>query len=1228
MNLTPNNFKAPHANVADIKLAMQDRILVLDGAMGTMIQRYKLNEEQYKGERFKNYPHLLKGHNDLLVLTQPEIIQEIHEKYLEAGADILETNTFNANSISLADYHMSDLAFEINFEAAKLAKASTAKFNHLKPRWVAGAIGPTNKTLSLSPDVNKPDYRATSFDELHEAYYEQVDGLIKGGVDLILVETIFDTLNAKAALKAVFDYYQKNNINLPVMVSVTIIDQSGRTLSGQTLESFYNSIAHLPIISVGINCALGADLMAPYVEELSRYAQMGISVYPNAGLPNQMGEYDHDEHHMGEILEKLMKKGVINIVGGCCGTHEKHIHRLVEIAADLKPRKIEDIKNKTLYLTGLEPLKVGEKTFINIGERTNVTGSKKFRELIEKNAFDKALQVAREQVEVGANIIDINMDEGLIDGPKAMTTFLQWIGSEPDIAKIPIMLDSSRFDILEAGLKCLQGRGVVNSLSLKDGEEKFIKQARIVNSYGADVVVMCFDEEGQADNYERRIEIAQRAYDILTKQVGFNPKSIYIDPNILAIGTGIEQHANYGIDFLKTITWIKENLPGAKITGGLSNLSFSFRGNEQIRNAMNSAFLYHAIQRGMDMAIVNPRTIQIYQEIQPELRDKVEAVIFNTNENATQDLIDFGKTLTQTKGEKEARNNLEWRKKSLEDRFSHALVNGIDEFIAEDTYEALEKYPIPLHIIEGPLMRGMSIVGDLFGAGKMFLPQVVKSARVMKKSVAIIEPKILESQNEAEQQKQKKILLATVKGDVHDIGKNIVSVVLQCNNYKVIDLGVMVACEKILKAAVDEDVDVIGLSGLITPSLDEMCYVAAQMKEKNMKQPLLIGGATTSKLHTAVKIDQELSGQVAHVSDASRAVSVVSRLTSEQMSVREEFWKNIRDEYNAQRQLHADMGKEVKIIALEEARKKKFSDDWSKTVIVKPTFTGIKVIHRVHIETLLPYIDWTPFFITWRIKGTYPLVLENEETKVEAKKLFDDANHLLRKLALRPELVGRAVFGFFEANSADEDVLLQESGIKLCFLRQQRLKTESPNYSLSDFIAPKDSKVTDYIGAFAVTMGEAFDDYADRLAKDGDDYQSIMIKALADRLAEALAEYLHAEVRKHYWGYAPNENLKSEELIREKYQGIRPAPGYAACPDHTEKQKLFDLLKVEKNLKMQLTESYALNPGSSVCGWYFAHPQAKYFNVGRIDETQINSYAKNKEVSKEEVIKWLKYLIH
>lgn len=1208
-------------------LEARRRILILDGAMGSMIQKYKLSEEQFRGSRFKNYHIPLRGHNDLLVLTQPGIIQEIHEKYLEAGADIIETNTFNANAISLADYEMSDIAKEININAALVARASVEKYSKNKKCFVAGAIGPTNKTLSLSPDVNRPDFRSISFDDLYNAYYEQVEGLVEGGVDLLLVETIFDTLNAKAALKAIYDYFGKHNLELPVMVSVTIIDQSGRTLSGQTLESFYYSIAHFPIFSVGINCALGADLMTPYIEELNRYAQMAISIYPNAGLPNELGQYDHDENFMGDIIEKLMKKELFNIVGGCCGTSDKHIKKMFELSKKYKPRRIQEIQNKKMKLTGLEPLNLFEKAFLNIGERTNVTGSKKFRELIEKKQFDKALQVAREQIEVGANIIDINMDEGLIDGPVAMTTFLQWIASEPDIAKIPIMLDSSRFEIIESGLKCLQGRGVVNSLSLKDGEKKFLEQAKIVKLYGADVVVMCFDENGQADSLQRRIEIAKRSFDLLTKNVGMNPESIYIDPNVLAIGTGIEEHSNYGIDFLNCITWIKENLKGAKVTGGLSNLSFAFRGNERIRNALNSAFLYHAIQRGLDMAIVNPKTIQIYEDIDLQLRIAVEDVIFNTKENATQTLIEVAKSLQDVEIKSTSQNKQEWRIKNVEERLQFALVHGLDEYIEEDTLEALKKYTEPIDVIEGPLMTGMSIVGDLFGSGKMFLPQVVKSARVMKKAVSIIEPLILMKQNDKSQFKQKKILLATVKGDVHDIGKNIVSVVLQCNNYKIIDLGVMVSCEKIIAAAKEYNVDVIGLSGLITPSLDEMCYVASQIKLNAFKTPLLIGGATTSRLHTAVKIDYELPGQVIHVSDASKAVSIVSKITSDQVSHREDFWKELRNEYQAQRSVYEEMNKNTKLISIQEARKNKFQGDWKSFEPIKPSFLGTKVFHRVHIETLIPYIDWSPFFITWRMGGSYPQVLENEETKNEAKKLFDDAKNILKKLALRPELAGKGIVGFFEANSNNEVIKLKDSKVELCFLRQQGEKKSTPNYCLSDFVCPVEYGKSDYIGAFAVTMGQAFDDYADQLSKNGDDYQSIMVKALSDRLAEALAEYLHLEVRKNLWGYSKNENLNNIELIREKYQGIRPAPGYAACPDHTEKRKLFDLLNVENQIKLNLTESYALTPGSSVCGWYFSHPKAKYFNVGKIDNSQIETYAKIKNTNKEEITRWLKYMI-
>lgn len=1203
------------------------RILILDGAMGSMIQKYNLNEEEFRGERFKNSHIPLKGHNDLLVLTRPYVIQEIHEKYLAAGADIIETNTFNANAISLADYNMSALAKEINIEAAKLAKQSVEKFSNDRKCWVAGAIGPTNKTLTLSPDVNRPDYRSVSFDELYKAYSEQIEGLIEGGVDLFLVETIFDTLNAKAALKAIYDFFDYKKIELPVMVSVTIIDQSGRTLSGQTLEAFYYSISHFPIFSIGINCALGADLMAPYVEELNRYAEMRISVYPNAGLPNEMGQYDHDEHFMGAVLEKLMKKEVLNIVGGCCGTNEKHIKKMHEISLNYKPRKSLDINYQKTKLTGLEPLNLPEQMFLNIGERTNVTGSKKFRELIEKKQFDKALQVAREQIEVGANVIDINMDEGLIDGPVAMSTFLQWIATEPDIAKVPIVIDSSRFEIIEAGLKCLQGRGVVNSISLKDGEKKFIDQAKIVKRYGADMVVMCFDEQGQADTLDRRIEIAKRSFDILTNKVGISPDSIYIDPNILAIGTGLDEHANYGVDFLECVSWIKKNLKGAKVTGGLSNLSFAFRGNETIRNALNSAFLYHAIQRGLDMAIVNPKTIQIYEEIDLPLRTKVEDVIFNRSQDATQSLIEYGKNIQEPDVKKSLQSKNEWREKSVEERLQHALVHGIDEFIEIDTQEALKNYPQPIDVIEGPLMKGMSVVGDLFGAGKMFLPQVVKSARVMKKSVAIIEPLILKNQSQTNIIKQKKILLATVKGDVHDIGKNIVSVVLQCNNYKIIDLGVMVPCDKIIAAAKDNDVDIIGLSGLITPSLDEMCYVASQIKAHSIKAPLLIGGATTSRLHTAVKIDQELPGQVIHVADASKAVSIASKVLSEQVSLREEFWKEIRSEYNTQRNVYQEMSKNVKLIPLDLARKNKFKDNWNDFEICKPTFLGTKVFHRVHIDTLIPLIDWTPFFITWRMGGTYPQVLERPESKEQATKLFRDAQQLLSKMALRPELAGKGIVGFYEANSENEVIKIKDKNFDLCFLRQQGHKEDNPNYCLADFIAPLESGKVDYIGAFAVTMGQAFDDYADSLAKSGDDYQSIMVKALADRLAEALAEYLHLEVRKTLWGYAKEEKLSTEEIIREKYRGIRPAPGYAACPDHTEKRKLFDLLGVENHIKLDLTESFALNPGSSVCGWYFSHPKARYFNVGKIDDSQVEAYAKIKQTNKDEVIKWLKYMI-
>jgi len=1228
---------------SNIKDLLKKKILILDGAMGTMIQKYHLEESDFRGSRFKDHSISLKGNNDLLVLTKPAIIEEIHRKYFESGADIIETNTFNSNRISLLDYDLSDLAYELNIEAAKLAKKVALEFTYEnRICYVAGAIGPTSKTCSLSPDVNRPEYRATNFDQLYDAYVEQTRGLLDGGVDIILVETVFDTLNAKAALKAVFDTLSEKNLhNFPVMLSVTIVDQSGRTLSGQTLEAFYHSIAHFPLLSLGINCALGADLMAPYIEELARYCEFPISVYPNAGLPNQLGEYDHDHEHMGAILEKMMKAGTVNIVGGCCGTTEKHIETISKLSRHHQPRPFLeklDIKDRNIFLTGLEPYKQFKgMNFTQIGERTNVTGSKKFRELIEKNAYEVALTVAREQVEEGANIIDVNLDEGMIDGVEAMRKFLNFIASEPDIAKVPIMIDSSNWEVLVTGLKCLQGRGIVNSISLKDGEKTFLERARIIHSFGAAVVVMAFDELGQADSFERKIEICKRSYDLLVDSVGMFPTSIIFDPNILAIGTGLEEHQNYGIDFIKAVKWIKDNLPGALVSGGLSNLSFSFRGNSVIRNAMNSAFLYHATQAGLDMAIINPKSIQQYDEINKSVLILVEDVIFNRNLESTQMLIKYGQEHSDHAVEKNSVKKNEWRDLAVEERLKYALVHGLDEFIFLDTEIALEKYPKAIDLVEGPLMDGMNQVGELFGSGKMFLPQVVKSARVMKKAVSLITPKIeLQKVNKNEVTQLKKILLATVKGDVHDIGKNIVGVVLQCNNYEVIDLGVMVSCEKILSEAKAHQVNAIGLSGLITPSLEEMSYVAKKMKEEEFNIPLLIGGATTSRLHTAVKIEPNFPGQVVHIPDASKAVSVLSRIISNETETKEQAWLEIKKEYEHQRLVHEQNKEDTHLISIEVARANKFQFDWKNYQPPIPKITGQnKVIHRIHIENLIPYIDWTPYFHTWRLKGTYPKILTDSEYGEQATILFKEAQLMLSKLSLRPEMCGKAVFGFYQVYSENESIIFEDAVIpfRLEMLRQQKKQTEAPNICLSDFIAPKNSLrdgARDYIGAFAVTMGEEFDLYADQLAKEKqDDYQSIMIKSLADRLAEACTEYLHELVRKEFWGYAPKENFLKEDLIREKYQGIRPAPGYAACPDHSEKRKLFELLKVTQSLNLQLTENYAMNPGPSVCGWYFSHPEARYFNVGKIDQSQIKQYNQKKlpYYSQQEIAAWQKSLM-
>ncbi|MCB9094343.1 MAG: methionine synthase [Halobacteriovoraceae bacterium] len=1203
---------------------LKNRILVIDGAMGTMIQRYKLQESDYRGQRFAKYPLNLKGNNDLLTLTQPEIIREIHSKYLDAGADIIETNTFNCTSVSMGDYQMESLVTEMNLEAAMLAREVADKYSTPeKPRWVAGSIGPMNKTASLSPDVNRPGYRAVSFDDLYISYTEQIAALVQGGVDLLLVETVFDTLNCKAALKAISDYFEKENCELPVMVSGTITDDSGRILSGQTLKAFLYSVCHFPLLSVGINCAFGADKMKPYIKELSEIAPFYVSAYPNAGLPNEMGEYDHTPELMGKIIEDLLKEGTLNMVGGCCGTTDEHIRHIAKIAERYSPRVVPQIE-RSFKASGLEPLNIFEgSNFINVGERTNVTGSKKFRTLIENNQFEDALSVARDQVEGGAQIIDVNMDEGMIDSPVAMREFLNLIGSEPEISRVPVMIDSSKFEVLEAGLKCIQGRGVVNSLSLKEGEEDFIKKAKLVNKYGANIIVMAFDEQGQADSFERKIEICERAYKILTDKAHIPPEDIIFDPNILAIATGISEHNNYAVDFIETVKWIKKNLPYAKVSGGVSNLSFAFRGNNVVREAIHSVFLYYAIKAGMDMGIVNPTMLTVYEEIPKDLLEKVEDVVFNKREDATERLVDFAE---QFKGGalKKKEKDLSWREQSVEERIKHGLVKGVVDYIVDDAEEARQKYDKPLQVIEGPLMDGMAVVGDLFGAGKMFLPQVVKSARVMKKAVAHLEPFIEAGKLEGAMSKAGKVLLATVKGDVHDIGKNIVGVVLGCNNYQVIDMGVMVPCEKILERAKEENVDIIGLSGLITPSLDEMVYVAQEMAKKNFSQPLLIGGATTSRIHTAVKIAPHYEAGVVHVTDASRSVNIVGQLMSEKS--KDSFLEETRTTYEKMKEDHEKGKKEKQLVSLEVARSNKFKIDPKSYTPSKPSFLGVREIGDIKVQDLLDYIDWSPFFNTWRLKGSYPKILNHPDYGVEAKKLFDDAHALLNDIVQKNLLNPKAVVGFFECHSVGDDIELKNEKVTLCMLRSQRKmeRDDSFNRCLSDYVCEKESGKTDYMGAFAVTSGIEINELCEKYQKDHDDYNLIMIKALGDRLAEALAEYLHLRVRKELWGYAADENLSNDDLIKENYKGIRPAPGYAACPDHSEKMKLFQLLNVKNALGIELTESCAMTPTNSVCGWYFAHPQSKYFNVGTIGKDQLTDYSKRKGESVDEVSRWLR----
>ncbi|MDX3917343.1 MULTISPECIES: methionine synthase [Olivibacter] len=1222
-----------------IREELNKRILIIDGAMGTMIQPYGLSEADFRGERFINHPCEVKGNNDLLNITQPLIIKEIHEAYLEAGADIIETNTFSSQVISMADYQMESLVYELNYEGARIAKEAATQFTHknpAKPRFVAGAIGPTNRTASLSPDVNDPGYRAVTFDDLVNAYYEQVRGLIDGGADILLIETIFDTLNAKAAIFAIIQYENelkaagKRSESIDIMISGTITDASGRTLSGQTVEAFLNSINHGNILSIGLNCALGAKEMRPHIEELSEKAGCYVSAYPNAGLPNEFGGYDEQPHETAHLIEDFIESGFVNIVGGCCGTTPKHIRCIADKAAKAKPRKVPK-PEPFLRLSGLEPITyTPDSVFMNIGERTNVTGSPKFAKLILSGDFEAALSVARQQVEGGAQVIDVNMDEGMLDSEAAMTRFLNLIASEPDIAKLPIMVDSSKWSVIEAGLKCLQGKGIVNSISLKEGEDLFKERATTIMHYGAAVVVMAFDEVGQADSYERRIEICKRSYDILVNEVGFPPQDIIFDPNILTVATGLEEHNNYAVDFINATQWIKQNLPLAKVSGGVSNISFSFRGNNVVREAMHAAFLYHAIKAGLDMGIVNAGMLEVYEEIDPTLLTYVEDVLLNRREDATERLVEFAETV-KSKDKAEVKS-AEWRSGPVEERLSHALVKGIIEFLDDDVEEARLKYPRPLEVIEGPLMDGMNIVGDLFGAGKMFLPQVVKSARVMKKAVAYLLPFIeaekAKNPSAGDRKNAGKILMATVKGDVHDIGKNIVGVVLACNNFEIIDLGVMVPSQKILDEARKHQVDIIGLSGLITPSLDEMVHVAKEAEREGFKIPIMIGGATTSRIHAAVKIAPNYSGTIVHVLDASRSVTVASNLLNPES--KESYAATIRAEYDQARENHLRKKSEKKLVPIEEARAKRFQINWESYQAPKPAFLGTKVFDDFPLDDLLPYIDWTPFFHTWELRGSYPRILTDKTVGTEASKLFDDAKKLLQEIVSNKLLTAKGVIGFWPANATGDDIVLykdeerKEILTRIHTLRQQAEKAkDQPYYALSDFIAPVGSRVNDYWGGFAVTTGIGCDKLVAEYEKNYDDYNSIMVKALADRLAEAFAEKMHEMVRKEYWGYSSDEQLSNEELIKEQYAGIRPAPGYPACPEHTEKITLFNILDAEENTGIYLTESLAMHPTAAVSGFYFSHPESRYFGVGKLGKDQIEDYAKRKNETVEVVERWL-----
>lgn len=1211
-----------------IQNLLQERILILDGAMGTMIQRHKLEESDFRGARFADHPSDLKGNNDLLSITQPEIIKDIHREYLRAGADIIETNTFSGTAIAQADYGLDNIVYELNFEAARIAKEATNEFTKLdprKPRFVAGALGPTNKTGSLSPDVNNPGFREAYFDDFVIAYKEQAKGLIEGGADILLVETIFDTLNAKAAIYAIETLFEEMGVSLPIMLSGTIVDMSGRTLSGQTTEAFWISVSHTKnLLSIGLNCALGPQQMRPFIEELSNIASCFVSLYPNAGLPNEFGGYDESPDSMTETLKEYAEQGFFNLLGGCCGTTPDHIKAFAEMAENFTPREIPDVE-PYLRLSGLEPLVLRPNTnFVNIGERTNVTGSRMFARLIKEEKFEEALSVALDQVNGGAQVIDINMDEGLIDSQAVMVKFLNLLAAEPDIAKLPIMLDSSKWSVIEAGLKCLQGKGIVNSISMKEGEQQFKDQAREILKYGAAVIVMAFDEKGQADSYERKIQICERAYKILTEEIGFPPQEIIFDPNIFAVATGIEEHNNYAQDYFNACRWIKANLPLAKISGGVSNVSFSFRGNNTVREAIHASFLYHGIKSGMDMGIVNAGQLEVYEEVPKDLMNLIEDVLLNRRDDSTERLVEFAETI-KNKGKKEE-VTAEWRNDPVEERLKHALIKGIVEFVEADTEEARRKYDEPIEVIEGPLMDGMNVVGDLFGSGKMFLPQVVKSARVMKKSVAYLIPYIEASKKKGERKNNGKVLLATVKGDVHDIGKNIVGVVLGCNNYEVIDLGVMVHSEKILQTAKSENVDIIGLSGLITPSLDEMVHIAKEMERLKFTVPLLIGGATTSRVHTAVKIEPNYSGPVVHVLDASRSVPVAGDLLNNN---RDNFVEKTKSEYEDIRVQHANRSNTKEFLSLKEARKNSLNTDWEMTTPVKPKKMGITELIDFPLVELKEYIDWTPFFRTWELKGKYPEILENKDYGEEAKKLFADANNMLNYLIENKRIIANGIVGLFPANSENDDINVfnetrTEIKAQLHTIRQQSKKSgKNPNIALSDFIAPKDSDVQDYIGMFAVTTGIGLDEITKQFEADHDDYSSIMAKAIADRLAEAFAEYLHEKVRVEFWGYSQNEKFSKIDLIKEKYDGIRPAPGYPAQPDHTEKTIIWDLLDVEQRTGIKLTESMAMYPTASVSGLYFSHPSSRYFTTGKITKDQVQDYAERKGKSMDEIERWL-----